>query len=71
MTDEAEILFERRGALGLITLNRPKALNALTQNMCVAMKAQLDLWRHDDAIKTVAVRGAGDRASAPGRKRGS
>jgi len=66
MTDEAEILFERRGALGLITLNRPKALNALTQNMCVAMKAQLDLWRHDDAIKTVAVRGAGDRAFCAG-----
>jgi enoyl-CoA hydratase len=40
MTDE--ILFERRGALGLITLNRPKALNALTHDMCVRMKATLD-----------------------------
>ena len=47
MTDE--VLFERRGALGLITLNRPKALNALTQEMCVATKAQLDAWASDDA----------------------
>ena len=40
MTDD--VLFEKRGAAGLITLNRPKALNALTRDMCVAMKAQLD-----------------------------
>jgi enoyl-CoA hydratase len=66
MSDEAEVLFERRGALGLITLNRPKALNALTHEMCVAMKAQLDQWAKDDAVKTVAVRGAGDRAFCAG-----
>ena len=30
MADAAEILFERRGAAGLITLNRPQALNAVT-----------------------------------------
>ncbi|HSM96155.1 MAG TPA: enoyl-CoA hydratase/isomerase family protein, partial [Rhizomicrobium sp.] len=66
MTDEPEVLFERRGALGLITLNRPKALNALTHGMCVAMKAQLDAWAKDDAVKCVAIRGAGDRAFCAG-----
>ncbi|HEY2032285.1 MAG TPA: enoyl-CoA hydratase/isomerase family protein [Rhizomicrobium sp.] len=66
MTEEAEVLFERRGALGLITLNRPKALNALTHEMCVVMKQQLDKWAKDDAIKSVAVRGAGDRAFCAG-----
>ena len=40
MTEEPEILFEKRGALGLITLNRPKALNALTHAMCVAMTSK-------------------------------
>lgn len=65
-SDEAEVLFERRGALGLITLNRPKALNALTHGMCVAMKAQLDQWAKDDAVRSVAVRGAGDRAFCAG-----
>jgi enoyl-CoA hydratase len=63
---EAEILFERRGALGLITLNRPKALNALTHDMCVRMKAQLDGWAKDLNVKCVAVRGAGDRAFCAG-----
>lgn len=66
MTDEVEVLFERRGALGLITLNRPKALNALTHGMCVAMKQQLDRWAKDEAVKSVAIRGAGDRAFCAG-----
>lgn len=66
MTEESEVLFERRGALGLITLNRPKALNALTQGMCVAMKAQLDEWAKDDVVKSVAIRGNGDRAFCAG-----
>jgi len=66
MSDDAEVLFEKRGALGLITLNRPKALNALTHGMCVSMKTQLDTWSQDDAVKAVAVRGAGDRAFCAG-----
>ena len=41
---EDEILFERRGAAGIITLNRPKALNAVTHAMVVALRAQLDRW---------------------------
>src|SRR5204863_3354310 len=57
MSEEAEVLFERRGAVGLITLNRPKALNALTHNMCVLMMAQLKAWAGDDAVKTVVVQG--------------
>jgi len=64
MTDE--VLFERRGALGLITLNRPKALNALTHEMCLAMKAQLDQWARDDTVKTVVIRGTGERAFCAG-----
>ncbi len=66
MSEEAEILFERRGALGLITLNRPKALNALTHDMCLKMKAQLDDWAGDPAIHSVAIRGAGDRGFCAG-----
>jgi enoyl-CoA hydratase len=66
MTDDAEVLFERRGAIGLITLSRPKALNALTHNMCVLMMAQLKTWATDDAVKTVVVQGAGERAFCAG-----
>ena len=46
---DAEILFERRGRLGLVTLNRPKAMNALTQPMLLALERQLDAWRGDAA----------------------
>jgi len=63
---EAEILYERRGAVGLITLNRPKALNALTHAMCVSMQAQLTAWASDDAVKCVVIQGAGERAFCAG-----
>jgi len=66
VNEEAEILFEQRGALGLITLNRPKALNALTHSMCLVMKAKLDEWAHDSTIRTVAIRGEGERAFCAG-----
>ncbi|MEA1831526.1 enoyl-CoA hydratase/isomerase family protein [Methylobacterium durans] len=68
MTSEAggEILFERRGPLGLVTLNRPKALNALSLPMIRAMHAQLRAWEEDDSISRVAVRGAGGRAFCAG-----
>ncbi len=61
-----DVLFDRRGALGLITLSRPKALNALTHGMCVAMKAKLDEWAKDPLVGAVAIRGDGDRAFCAG-----
>src|SRR5581483_2996363 len=61
MTDESPVLFEQRGALGLITLNRPKALNALTHGMCLSMKGQLDRWAADESVKCVEIRGAGEK----------
>ena len=66
MTDEGEILFEKRGAAGLITLNRPKALNALTHGMCLAMKARLDAWEQDENVGVVVIQGAGERAFCAG-----
>ena len=66
MSDDAEILFESRGAIGLITLNRPKALNALTHGMAVAMLARLKEWAADDAVQTVVIQGAGERAFCAG-----
>ena len=66
MSDTDEILFERRGAVGLVTLNRPKALNALTHGMVVALHARLKQWAADDAVGTVVIQGAGDRAFCAG-----
>jgi len=64
MTDD--ILFERRGAAGIVTLNRPKALNAVTHAMVLALRAQLDLWANDDAVTRIVVTAAGDRAFSAG-----
>lgn len=61
-----DILFERRGRLGLVTLNRPKALNALTHPMALALEAQLLAWRADPAVGWVAIVGAGERAFCAG-----
>lgn len=61
-----EILTERRGHLGLITLNRPKALNALTTDMCREFLDALLQWRNDPEIAQVAVVGAGERGLCAG-----
>lgn len=63
---EPEILFEQRGRLGLITLNRPRALNALNHSMVRAMSDALARGADDDAIETVAITGAGDRGLCAG-----
>jgi len=63
---EADILFDVKDGLGLITLNRPKALNALTYGMIVEMEKVLPGWEADPAIKAVVLRGAGDRAFCAG-----
>ena len=62
----AEVLFQRRGHLGVITLNRPRAVNALTAGMVAAMLEQLTAWAYDDGVATVLVRGAGERGLCAG-----
>lgn len=62
----AEVIVETRGRLGLLTLNRPKAINALTHDMVRIIRAALDRWADDDAIATVAVVGSGDRGLCAG-----
>lgn len=64
--DRAEILFARRGDIGVITLNRPQALNALTLAMVRAMNTQLSAWAADDDVQAVVVCGGGDRAFCAG-----
>ena len=63
---EAEILFEVKEGLGLITLNRPKALNALTLDMIRAFAAAIDEWRDDESVRLVVLEGAGGRAFCAG-----
>ena len=63
---DADILFERRGAAGVVTLNRPKALNAVTHGMVRALRAEIDRWASDPAITRVVIMAAGERAFSAG-----
>ena len=50
-----EVLISTRGAAGHLSLNRPKALHALTLDMCHSMSGALSDWATDDCIKAVIV----------------
>ena len=61
-----DVLIGREGAMGVVTLNRPKALNALSEAMIAAIYAALIDWRDDDTIKAVLFEGNGPRAFCAG-----
>ena len=64
MTDDVK--FRREGRLGLITLTRSKALNALNRSMCEAILPQLEAWEDDEGVAVVAIEGEGERAFCAG-----
>ena len=64
MTDE--IISRVSGNLGHITLNRPKALNALTLAMCEEITRLMLAWEADERIGAVLIDGAGERAFCAG-----
>lgn len=54
------------GEIGRITLSRPKAMNALTYQMCLDIEAALDVWRDNDAVKMLLIDAVGERAFCAG-----
>lgn len=54
----AEVLSEVRGQVGFITLNRPRALNALSLGMVRDLMTTLLAWQADDRVLAVAIRGS-------------
>jgi enoyl-CoA hydratase len=62
----AEAICRREGRAGVIVLNRPKALNALTGGMVEAMRHALEAWRDDPEVTRVIVAGAGEKAFCAG-----
>ncbi len=61
-----EVLFEVAEGVGRITLNRPRAINALTHAMCRALADTLDAWASDPAVERIELRGAGERGLCSG-----
>jgi enoyl-CoA hydratase len=67
VTDESdEVLTHVDGNVGLVTLNRPKAINSLNQQMVDALCAVLSDWADDDAVRAVVLSGAGERGLCAG-----
>src|SRR5262249_33534070 len=56
----------RRDGVGLLTLNRPEKLNALSFGLMLEVDRVLTEWEADDEIKAVVITGAGDRAFSAG-----
>ncbi len=69
MSDNAgidEVLVRRQGGLGRITLDRPRAINALTLGMVGAIAAALEAWEAEPAVLAVLIDGAGPRGLCAG-----
>uniref|UniRef100_A0A9J7ZUL6 3-hydroxyisobutyryl-CoA hydrolase n=2 Tax=Cyprinus carpio TaxID=7962 RepID=A0A9J7ZUL6_CYPCA len=62
----SEVLFEKVGNAGVITLNRPKALNALNLTMIRHIYPQLKKWDKDSETDLVIIKGAGEKAFCAG-----
>ncbi|MET9687027.1 enoyl-CoA hydratase/isomerase family protein [Streptomyces sp. NPDC006514] len=64
--DANTVLFHTDGRTGVVTLNRPKALNALTHPMVIRIDGALAAWAADPAVQQVLIRGAGERGLCAG-----
>jgi enoyl-CoA hydratase len=63
---EPDLIVRREGAAGIIRLNRPKALNAMTLEMSLGIDAALDQFEADPAVALVVLEGAGERGLCAG-----
>ncbi|MCV0396358.1 MAG: enoyl-CoA hydratase/isomerase family protein [Rhizobiaceae bacterium] len=61
-----DIVFEQLGRAGVVTLNRPKALNAVNHDMILALGRALDAWETDSDVDAVVVKAEGRAFSAGG-----
>ncbi|MGQ3283645.1 enoyl-CoA hydratase/isomerase family protein [Bosea sp. (in: a-proteobacteria)] len=66
MSQTPEILCEVRGAAGMVVLDRPKALNALTLPMVRELARALDAWEKDPAVERVVVTSTSEKAFCAG-----
>src|SRR6201990_2581010 len=64
--EEGDLIVRREGAAGVIRLNRPKAINAMTLEMSIGIDAALDRFEADPAVAVVLLEGAGERGLCAG-----
>ena len=66
MSPLQNILFERQGAIGIVTINRPKVLNALNKETMRELKTLVEQIAVDQEIGVVIVTGSGDKSFVAG-----
>ncbi len=66
MTTYNNVLYQTDNGIGMITLNRPKALNALNFELLTELNGLLDEIAQDDSVKVVIITGSGDKAFVAG-----
>ncbi|OPX05464.1 enoyl-CoA hydratase/isomerase family protein [Mycobacterium sp. AT1] len=66
MAENEDLLVNIDDGVGVMTLNRPKAINSLTHGMVAAVENALRNWENDDALHTVLLTGAGERGLCAG-----
>lgn len=64
--DMSDVSIRTQGRAGRITLTRPKALNALTYDMCMAIEQALDGWRNEPSVALIVIDAKGDKAFCAG-----
>ncbi|SFK65867.1 enoyl-CoA hydratase/isomerase family protein [Shimia haliotis] len=62
----SDINIRKSGQVGRITFTRPKALNAMSYDMCIAIEDALDAWWNDTSVKMVVIDAEGDKAFCAG-----
>ncbi|MFF3455115.1 enoyl-CoA hydratase/isomerase family protein [Streptomyces sp. NPDC002730] len=66
MVPDDSVLLRTEGHAGYITLNRPRALNALSHAMVRTVDTALATWEQDPAVEVVVITGAGERGLCAG-----
>src|SRR5215475_10317731 len=66
MTAEPDLIAQREGSAGIIRLNRPKAINAVTLEMFHDVDKALDVFEADPAVAVILLEGAGERGLCAG-----
>ena len=62
----SDIHIRKTGRAGRITLTRPKALNALSYDMCIAIEKAIDDWRDDPEVAVIVLNAEGEKAFCAG-----
>ncbi|XP_042678593.1 3-hydroxyisobutyryl-CoA hydrolase, mitochondrial isoform X2 [Centrocercus urophasianus] len=63
---EADVLLQKKGGAGIITLNRPKVLNALSLRMIQQIYPQIKAWEQDPETFLIIIKGTGEKAFCAG-----